>query len=294
MLQRLLTLTLAAALTAGCSSGGSGTSTSSSAAPGTGTAQSGVFALPNGTQKVDATMRAGTTGDTAAHLNISESTRPGGTVITNYDTDMTKKLHMIVISDDFVSFQHVHPALGADGHFAIDLKVPAPGGYHIYADAVPHGIGQQVFRFDMPFGNALSNAPNLNPTPATVQAGPYAVTFNTLKLKSGESTMLVAHVTKRGQPAQDLHPYLGGAAHAVFINAKDYSYIHVHPTEGTNMVTMSEMSGMGNMKALPDNAKVDPVMMLHVVAPSAGKYKLWLQFRGGGQLYVASFVLTAT
>ena len=57
---------------------------------------------------------------------------------------------------------------------------------------------------------------------------------------------------------------------------------------------MSSMSmEMGEMKDLPDSAKVDPAMMLHVAVPKAGTYKLWFQFRGGGQLYVAPFVLTA-
>jgi hypothetical protein len=34
-------------------------------------------------------------------------------------------------------------------------------------------------------------------------------------------------------------------------------------------------------------------MQLHVSAVPAGRYKLWLQFMGGGTLHVASFVLDA-
>jgi hypothetical protein len=104
--------------------------------------------------------------------------------------------------------------------------------------------------------------------------------------------MLVATIAKGGKPATDLQPYLGGAAHAVFIGATDDSYVHVHPMAGTDMSPMS--MDMGEMKDLPDSAKVNPAMMLHVVAPKAGRYKLWFQFRGGGQLYVAPFVLTAS
>jgi len=283
VLRKLVTVALiVAAAAAVCSRGGNSGSAS----------YTGTFALPGKTQQVDAKLAASFNGDTEAQLDLSEMQRPGGATVTDYDTDMTKKLHMIVISDDLTSFQHVHPVLGADGHFTIDLKVPAAGGYHVYADAVPHGDGQQVFRFDVPFGNALSNAPNLTPTPATAHAGPYAVTLDSLKLDAGRTTMLSVHVTKNGKPANDLSPYLGGAAHAVFINAKDLSYIHVHPMQGNDMSAMSDMP-MGDMKDLPDSVKVNPTMMLHVAAPSAGTYKLWLQFRGGGRLYVAPFVLTA-
>jgi hypothetical protein len=255
----------------------------------------GTFALPGKVAKVAATLHATFSGPTSAHLDISETTTSGQT-ITDYDIDMTKRLHLIVVSDDLESFQHVHPALGADGHFSIDLTVPKPGHYLIYADAVPHGRGQQVFRFEVPFGDAPAAKPHLRTTPASVRAGPYRVTLSTLNLDAGETTMIEIHVTKNERPATDLSPYLGGAGHAVFISAGDDSYIHVHPMPGTDMSSMSGMGGMGEMgemKALPDAAKVEPAMMLHVAAPRAGAYKLWFQFRGGGRLYVAPFVLTA-
>jgi len=34
-------------------------------------------------------------------------------------------------------------------------------------------------------------------------------------------------------------------------------------------------------------------MVLHVAVKEPGLYKMWLQFRGGKQLYVAPFVLRA-
>jgi hypothetical protein len=36
-----------------------------------------------------------------------------------------------------------------------------------------------------------------------------------------------------------------------------------------------------------------PNMMLHVSVREPGTYKLWLQFRGGDQLYIAPFIMTA-
>jgi hypothetical protein len=258
----------------------------------TASSYAGSFALPGKAQKADATLRAAFTGPTTAHLDLAETAKSNGAAITAYDTDMTKKLHMIVISDDFTSFQHVHPQLGKDGHFKIDLSVPAEGRYLVYADAVPHGLGQQVFFFEVPFGSNAVATPNLAATPKTVAAGPYAVTLSSLKLDAGQTSMLVARIDKGGKPASDLQPYLGGAAHAVFISAADDSYVHVHPMVGTDMSSMS--MDMGEMKDLPDSAKVNPAMMLHVAAPKAGRYKLWFQFRGGGRLYVAPFVLTAS
>ncbi|HMD02096.1 MAG TPA: hypothetical protein VKG44_03925, partial [Candidatus Baltobacteraceae bacterium] len=159
------------------------------------------------------------------------------------------------------------------------------------------GIGRQVFRFDVPFGTAPPRRPRLAPTPDVAVVGPYTVRFDSLHLAAGSMTMLNVRITKDGKPANDLHPYLGGAAHAVFINAGDYAYLHVHPMAAGDMSSMSAMGAAsegGEMRDLPPSAKVSPQMMLHVTAPAAGTYKLWLQFRGGSALYVAPFVLTAS
>jgi hypothetical protein len=34
--------------------------------------------------------------------------------------------------------------------------------------------------------------------------------------------------------------------------------------------------------------------MLHLALHEPGSYKLWLQFRGGTQLYIAEFTITVT
>jgi hypothetical protein len=257
----------------------------------------GTFAIPNAVAKTAATLTVARTGPLAADLALVE-TRDGATV-RDYDVDMTKRMHVIAISDDFTSFQHVHPVLGADGRFTLALHVPKPGRYEIYADAEPHGFGQQVFRFSVPFGSPVASAArDLSETSRSARAGPYVVTLDSLALRAGATTMLSVRVMKGGKPATDLHPYLGGAAHAVFIDARTLAYIHVHPLPAKAMASMTgagDMHGMAGMEmpALPDGAHVEPAMMLHVVAPLPGTYKLWLQFRGGRNLEVAPFVLTA-
>jgi len=96
--------------------------------------------------------------------------------------------------------------------------------------------------------------------------------------------MLTVHILENGLPAQDLHPYLGAPAHAVFLNGTDLSYVHVHPmpTGSTHPMPMG----------LSKEAHSSPDMMLHVELSEPGTYKLWLQFCGGSRLYVAPFVVT--
>lgn len=237
------------------------------------------------------------TGRLSAKLDLWETVN--GTTIRNYDVDMTKRLHMIVISADFDSFQHVHPALGANGHFTIELRVPKPARYYVFADTDPHGLGKAVFRFPVVFGGVAPEQPDLRSTGKSTVAGPYLVTLNSLDLHTGTPSVLRVRISKGGSLASDLHPYLGAAGHAVFIDAKTLDYVHVHPVGGGSDGDMPAMDtpGMGTgsmeMTDLPANAKVSGAMTLHVSPVPAGSYKLWLQFRGGTGLEVAPFVLRA-
>jgi hypothetical protein len=89
-------------------------------------------------------------------------------------------------------------------------------------------------------------------------------------------TMLPIRIARNGKPATDLHPYLGAAGHAVFIDTSSLAYVHVHP-----MLPGGKMKGAG------------PKMVLHVPGLPVGTYKLWLQFQGGTKVYTAPFTIAA-
>ena len=222
-------------------------------------------------------------------------TPPGtATPLRNYTVDMTKLLHVIVVSDDLVSYQHVHPALGKDGHFTTDLHFPEPGHYHVFADCVPAGVGNQVFRFDVSVGGGGGTPARELPTLSTARAGPYLVSLAGTTVHAGRPADLAIHVLKGSAPARDLQLYLGAPAHAVFIGAQDLDYVHVHPTAANAAPMKMDMGGadMGDMDM--SDAKPSPDMHLRVTLRNRGAYVLFLQFQGGGMLHVARFGITAS
>jgi hypothetical protein len=223
------------------------------------------------------------------HLDLW-MTEPGQSqAIRSYQTEMTKKLHMIIVGDDFKSFMHEHPMLGADGHLTLTQQFPAPGTYLVYADGLPNQMNHQVFRFEIHVGKpGIAATRTLPQTGMGVQAGPYEVDLSSVRLRSGTMTMLDVSILKDGKPATDLHPYLGSPAHAVFLNAQDLSYVHVHPMAMDEMMDMSAQA-----PPMPENGPSPADMMLHIALREPGSYKLWLQFRGGTQLYVAEFTIAA-
>jgi hypothetical protein len=266
------------------------------AAAAAGPVSNGVFALQGGTSHALGFMRSTPlTSDTLGrHLDLWMTPKGERGPLRRYAIDMTKYLHLIVVSDDFTHFAHLHPNLGSDGHFRIDEVFPENGRYHIYADGEPSGLGQQVFRFDLQVGGpALGATRFVAPTGPTQVAGPYEVTLSDTTLRAGQEGQLDVEILHDGRAATDLHPYLGALAHAVFLNAGDLSYVHVHPTALDD--SGSAMGDMGHMqmKTLPAGARSSPHMRLMVDLHERGRYRLWLQFLGGTELYVVPFTIEA-
>jgi hypothetical protein len=267
----------------------------------------GVSALQSGTLQAKGYLSATAlrSDPLVQHLDFWMTSERSDAPIRRYDVDMTKLLHVIVVSDDLRQFMHIHPVLGADGHFTIDQRFPQPATYHVYADGEPHGFGHEVFRFDLPLGGGT--APRVLAPSATreVAAGPYTVACSTTALKAGRSTSVTVHVRRAGKPANDLHPYLGALAHVVVIGARDLSYVHVHPMPlGAGSDSMGGMGGMSGMNmsdmpmdampVLSETATSSPDMQLQLTLRDPGTYKMWIQFRGGAALYVAPFVVNVS
>jgi hypothetical protein len=269
----------------------------------------GTYALPDGQPKVSATLVVLPGSGLRRTLDVAMTPIGSTAPVTRYETELSKQLHIIAVSADLRDFVHEHgdtPA--ADGHFRVPMTFPHTGSWYVYADGVPDGLGQQVMRFNAVLGKP-SAAPallqDLKATGLTATDGGYAARFDDFGLKAGQEAQLSLHLLHGGKPAADITPFLGVAAHAVFIDAADLSYVHVHaaPAEapavggtGTpmqhdsaSMKDMPSMEGMG--PPLAAGAHVPPSLALHVRAPKAGTYVLWMQFNGGGKVRTVRFVV---
>ena len=251
----------------------------------------GEFALQGQTPQTDGYLKATPVPGSLLREKLDLwTTEPGKALpIRSYQVEMTKKLHLVIVSADFKTFLHEHPVLQPDGHLTLIQKFPAPGTYLLYADALPNQLNHQVFRYQLNIGAPSSSDRKLPPSGMGVHVGPYEVDLSSVRLHTGMMSMLNVNILKDGKPAMDLHPYLGVPAHAVFLDAQDLSYVHTHPMGMDQM--MADMTK--EPPPMPENGPSPSEMMLHVAIREAGSYKLWLQFRGGTQVYVAEFSITA-
>ena len=150
--------------------------------------------LPDGQPKVAATLTATPKpgGQTGTQVLDVAMTRLGtGQAVTRYETELSKQLHLIAVSGDLHTFVHEHgDKPDARGHLRIPVAFPHAGLWHVYADAVPAGLGQQVMRFDLDLGGAgtpgTQPVPTPQPTGLDGTDGRYGVRFDALDLQAGQ------------------------------------------------------------------------------------------------------------
>ncbi len=217
---------------------------------------------------VDDALRAGAATPVAFRI-----LGPDGRPVTGYDRSHDEALHLIAVRRDLSGFQHVHPALGADGVWRIPLAL-TPGTWRLFADFVPSVDGEKRV-----LGADLAVAGTYSPTPlpaasTTAQVDGYTVRLDGALL-AGEESELTLSVSRDGHPVTDLQPYLSAYGHLVVLRDGDLAYLHVHPTGEP---------GDGTTRPGPD-------VTFRTTAPSAGTYRLFLDFRHGDVVRTAEFTM---
>ena len=196
-----------------------------------------------------------------------------GAPVTRYDESHEKLLHLIVVRNDLTAFQHVHPALDPSGTWRVPVDLRRAGDYRVFADfVVTDGPA-------LTLGANIHVAGEYDPRPlpavrAVSEVDGYAVTLSGAP-KAGDDAMLRLSVSRDGKPVDDLEPYLGAYGHLVALRASDLAYLHVHPN------------------GAPDDGvtSTGPEVEFHTTFPSAGEYRLFLDFQHRGVVRTAEFTV---
>uniref|UniRef100_UPI000DE24623 hypothetical protein n=1 Tax=Nonomuraea lactucae TaxID=2249762 RepID=UPI000DE24623 len=201
-------------------------------------------------------------------------TGPDGRPVTGFEVRHDRKLHFIVVSRDLGSFQHLHPEL-VGGVWSVGLTLPEAGAYRAFADFAPAGGDALTLGTDLLV--AGDYAPRaLPPVSRTATVDGYTVALAG-ELLPGRSSTLTLTVAKDGEPVTDLQPYLGAYGHLVALRGGDLAYLHVHP---------AGRPGDGRTPSGPE-------IVFSAEVPSAGDYRLFLDFKHGGEVRTAAFTLAA-
>ena len=185
----------------------------------------------------------------------------GDETVRDFDVTHDKRMHLIVARRDLSGFQHLHPTQEADGSWSVPLRLDEAGTYRVFADFSTDGER-------MTLGTDLAVAGDFAPhaLPAVADSdrtGPYEVRVR------DDGDGLDFEVLRDGVPVQDLEPYLGARGHLVALREGDLAFLHVHPDE--------------DGEAQPGH------IGFGVEYPSAGRYRLFLQFKHQGVVQTVAF-----
>jgi hypothetical protein len=197
-----------------------------------------------------------------------------GHAVTKFTKIHDKLMHLIVARRDLSGFQHVHPTMAADGTWRIPLTFPNAGDYRVFADFEPAGGEGLTLGADVPVAGTYAPVP-LPPPALTSAVGEYRVTLSG-ELVPGTTSKLTLTVDKGGVPVTDLQEYLAAYGHLVALRQGDLAYLHVHPEADT--------AGTG---------RSGPNITFYAEVPSAGTYRLYLDFKHGDVVRTAEFTVVA-
>jgi hypothetical protein len=228
--------------------------------PAAGADVGGLAISANGLRLVPATTVLAARRDQRMAFRIEDA---AGAPVTRFAVVHDKLLHLIVARRDLTGFQHLHPTMNADGTWTTPLRLSAAGSYRLFAD-FSHDETPTTLASDLRVSGTADLEPLPAPAATATSDGGYDVRLDSGAARAGQEAELRFTVTKDGRPVRT-EPYLGAGGHLVALREGDLAFLHVHPNED------------------------DSSIGFEATFPTTGSYRLFLQFKVGGEVQTVAF-----
>ncbi len=178
-----------------------------------------------------------------------------GATVRDFDVEHEKRMHLIVARRDLSTFQHVHPRQERDGSWSVPLTLRDAGSYRVFAD-FSHEEKASTLASDLRVDGAADLKPLPRPATTATSDGGLDVELHR------DGGHLEFAITDGGKPVET-EPYLGAGGHLVVLREGDLAFLHVHPED--------------------DGVRFETEL------PTAGRYRLFLQFKHEGRVHTVAF-----
>jgi hypothetical protein len=224
-------------------------------------------------------------------LTLTLRNGAGGASLTDLQVDHARLLHLVVVSDDLASFDHVHPMPVGDGAFRISHTFPSAGSYRLFAEFTSGTLGHQTVAVPL-------TVAGMPPAPARLAPGATAIDANGARVqlsldpappRAGQPAQLRFDVSQGGQPVAELQPFLGVGGHLVVVSQDLQQFAHTHPSS-TPADSADHADHAGHPAAAPVT-RYGPTVPFTLTFSQAGLHKVWVQFNRDGDVITAPFVV---
>jgi hypothetical protein len=187
-----------------------------------------------------------------------------GKPLTKYVVDLTKKMHVYLVSKDLSIYRHIHPTMAADGRWSGNVTVPEDGQYRLITEFMTSYGGntvQLVLGVEENVGAPAQPVPL--PLPSTTSTTDGVTVSVVTKPSVGYEHQMELGLTTAGKAAS-LGTYLDVYAHVSAFDVKTGGLVHMHPL--TAPVTKGDKS----------------VLDFHTGFEEPGEYRMFVQTRISG------------
>ncbi|HEV2728116.1 MAG TPA: hypothetical protein VGV34_07465, partial [Solirubrobacterales bacterium] len=169
------------------------------------------------------------------------------------------------------------------GTWTIPIEFARAGVYRAFADFSVAGE-QHTLAGDLFVSGGEFEARPFPPEQPLDSTEGYEVRLRAGEPVAGEAANLTFSVSEAGHAVHGLDPYLGAKGHLVALREGDLAFLHVHPEEA------GDGHGHGGGPAHGHEAGADEIAFA-ATFPTAGRYRLYLQFRHEGVVRTAEFTV---
>jgi hypothetical protein len=185
-----------------------------------------------------------------------------GNLVSELDVNHEKLMHLIVVGTDLQVYKHLHPESTNPGVYKVEHGLK-DGEYKFFVDIKPKELAYEVQPISFIIGSPdEGHHHGLQVDEQLVkQVDEHLVTLKPTSLTANEDIQL-----KFDLNGETPEQYLGALGHVVILDEKAEKYIHVHPHDGN-----------------------EPIFETKFTEP--GIYKIWAEFKFGGEVFVFPYVV---
>lgn len=240
-----------------------------------------------------ASLNAGTPVAITVSIQDGEG-KPAAEIAPTHD----RILHVIIVSEDFTIFSHIHPEdfgpvtpdMKKAAQFPVRYTFPKAGRYLIGVDfAVKEQSFSQRFVIDVAGGPKMGAL--TTDFSRAKRFGEYDVTLASMPatIAAGKEVILTYVIKKEGQSVSDLEPYLAATMHVAIVSTDLNNFIHEHGLVSGMPATGMHAHHMMHDMSVP--SAFGPEITVPTSFPAKGVYHIFSEAKHRGKVIVTHFMI---